>query len=189
MLPRNVLPRDAIIVAGSGNTQGAVKQTFPVHSPRTRLTSGGFSSLGWAIPAAVGAKLARPDSPDFAAMGRSFGIESWKVNDAASLEPTLRTAVQSGAPALIEVPTDRDAAGPWVPGWWDFPIPAYIKDERQDEYDRIRARSSTSETAPRHRTDHCPCGRAPAARAVRVPGLTPRAHPLPRATWSPGPLR
>ncbi|MFI9748964.1 thiamine pyrophosphate-dependent enzyme [Streptomyces collinus] len=58
-----------------------------------------------------------PYSPDFAAMGRAFGIESWKVNDAASLEPTLRKAVQSGAPALVEVPTDRDAAGPWVPGW------------------------------------------------------------------------
>ncbi|MFF7565970.1 thiamine pyrophosphate-dependent enzyme [Streptomyces pseudovenezuelae] len=61
---RNVLPRDAIIVAGSGNTQGAVKQTFPVYSPRTHLTSGSFSSMGWAIPAAVGAKLARPGSPD-----------------------------------------------------------------------------------------------------------------------------
>ncbi|MEH0449193.1 hypothetical protein QA811_37600 [Streptomyces sp. B21-102] len=58
---------------------------------------------------------------------------------AASLEPTLRKAVQSGAPALIGVPTDRDAAGPWVPGWWDFPIPAYITDERQDEYHRTRA--------------------------------------------------
>lgn len=72
-------------------------------------------------------------------MGRAFGIESWKVNDAASLEPTLRKAVQSGAPALVEVPTDRDAAGPWVPGWWDFPVPAYITDERQDEYHRTRA--------------------------------------------------
>ncbi|MFG2803464.1 thiamine pyrophosphate-dependent enzyme [Streptomyces pseudovenezuelae] len=61
---RNMLPRDAIIVAGSGNTQGAVKQTFPVYSPRTHLTSGSFSSMGWAIPAAVGAKLARPGSPD-----------------------------------------------------------------------------------------------------------------------------
>jgi acetolactate synthase-1/2/3 large subunit len=202
---RSVLPRDAIIVAGSGNTQGAVKQTFPVYQPRTHLTSGGFSSMGWAIPAAVGAKLGRPDqtvvcvvgdgdflmtsqeialsvttgapvifvvqnnagymsirggqrkqtsrhigtefshpdgrpySPDFAALGASFGIESWKVTDNASLEPTLRKAVESGAPALIEVPTDRDAAGPWVPGWWDFPVPAYITDERQDEYHAARA--------------------------------------------------
>ncbi|WP_021591327.1 thiamine pyrophosphate-binding protein [Actinomadura welshii] len=202
---RNVLPRDAIIVAGSGNTQGAVKQTFPVYEPRTHLTSGGFSSMGWAVPAAVGAKLGRPDrtvvcvlgdgdflmtaqeialsvttgapvifvvqnnagymsirggqrkqtsrhigtefsypdgrpySPDFAALGRSFGIQSWKIEDDASLEPTLRKAVDSGAPALIEVPTDRDAAGPWVPGWWDFPVPTYITDERQDEYAQNRA--------------------------------------------------
>ncbi|MDX3129722.1 thiamine pyrophosphate-dependent enzyme, partial [Streptomyces europaeiscabiei] len=66
---RDVLPRDAIIVAGSGNTQGAVKQTFPVYSPRTHLPSGGFSSMGWAIPAAVGAKLARPDSPVVCVLG------------------------------------------------------------------------------------------------------------------------
>jgi acetolactate synthase I/II/III large subunit len=58
---RRVLPRDGIIVAGSGNTQGAVKQSFPVYEPRTHLTSGSYSSMGWAIPAAIGAKLARPD--------------------------------------------------------------------------------------------------------------------------------
>jgi acetolactate synthase-1/2/3 large subunit len=40
---------------------------------------------------------------------------------------------------LVEVPTSRDAAGPWVPGWWDFPVPAYIDDERQDEYWAERA--------------------------------------------------
>ncbi|MEV7797322.1 thiamine pyrophosphate-dependent enzyme [Streptomyces sp. NPDC087512] len=66
---RSVLPRDAIIVAGSGNTQEAVKQTSPVYSPRTHLTSGGFSSMGWAVPAAVGAKLARPDSPVVCVLG------------------------------------------------------------------------------------------------------------------------
>jgi acetolactate synthase I/II/III large subunit len=39
---------------------------------------------------------------------------------------------------LVASPTDRDAAGPWVPGWWDFPIPAYITDERQEEYAATR---------------------------------------------------
>jgi acetolactate synthase-1/2/3 large subunit len=91
----------------------------------------------------IGTEFSRPDgtpySPDFAALGASFGIESWRVPDAESLEPILRKAVQSGEPALVEVPTDRDAAGPWVPGWWDFPIPAYVTDERQDEYHRTRA--------------------------------------------------
>lgn len=197
---RKVLARDGIVVAGSGNTQGAVKQTFPVYEPRTHLTSGGFSSMGWAVPAAIGAKIGRPDrdvvcvvgdgdflmtsqeialsvtndipvvflvqnnagymsirggqrkqtsrhigtefnhpdgrpySPDFAALGKAFGIESWKVTDPADLDAVLGKAVDSKAPALVEVPTDRDAAGPWVPGWWDFPVPAYITDERQEEY-------------------------------------------------------
>lgn len=202
---RAVLPRDAIIIAGSGNTQGAVKQTFPVYRPRTHLTSGGFSSMGWAVPAAVGVKLAHPQrdvvcvlgdgdflmtaqeialcvtrnlpivflvqnnagymsirggqrkqtsrhigtefnlpngapySPDLTALGKAFGIKSWRVDDPGDLESTLRKAIESQAPALVEVPTDRDAAGPWTPGWWDFPVPVYINDERQEDYHRTRA--------------------------------------------------
>jgi acetolactate synthase-1/2/3 large subunit len=202
---RSVMARDGIIVAGSGNTQGTVKQTFPVYVPRTHLTSGGFSSMGWAVPAAMGAKLAAPDrqvacvlgdgdflmtaqeigicvtheipvvfivqnnsgfmsirggqrkqtsrhigtefnlpdgspySPDFRALGAAFGLESHQVTDPADLEGTYRKAFAANAPVLIEVPTDRDAAGPWVPGWWDFPVPAYIQDKRQDEYWATRA--------------------------------------------------
>jgi acetolactate synthase-1/2/3 large subunit len=202
---RKILPRNAIIVVGSGNTQGAVKQTFPVYEPRTHLTSGGFSSMGWAVPAAIGAKLGAPDrpvvcvlgdgdflmtsqeigvciqhdipvvfvvqdnsgfmsirggqrkqssrhigtefnrpdgspySPDFQAVGEAFGLESYRVQSNDELEDVLRKAVESGKPALVQVPTDRDAAGPWVPGWWDFPVPAYIDDDRQQEYRDARA--------------------------------------------------
>jgi acetolactate synthase-1/2/3 large subunit len=197
---RRVLPRDGIIVVGSGNAQGAVKQSFPVYEPRTHLGSGGYSSMGWAVPASIGAKLAQPDrkvvcvlgdgdflmtleeigvcvtndipvvfivqnnqgymsirggqrkifdrhigsefsrpdgtpySPDFKAVAAAFGLEGHKVEDPAALEDTLRKAVESDAPVIVEVPTSRDAAGPWVPGWWDFPVPAYITDGRQDEY-------------------------------------------------------
>lgn len=58
---RRALPRDGIVVVGSGNAQGAVKQSFPVYEPRTHLGSGGYSSMGWALPAAIGAKVAQPD--------------------------------------------------------------------------------------------------------------------------------
>jgi acetolactate synthase-1/2/3 large subunit len=202
---RRVLPRDGIIVVGSGNAQGAVKQSFPVYEPRTHLGSGTYSSMGWAVPAAIGAKLAQPErkvacvlgdgdflmtieeiavavtndvpvvfivqnnqgymsirggqrkifdrhiaseftrpdgtpySPDFAAIARGFGLEAHKVESADELEGTLRAAVESDAPTVVEVPTSRDAAGPWVPGWWDFPVPAYITDERQDDYWTERA--------------------------------------------------
>lgn len=197
---RRVMARDGFVLAGSGNPQGAVKQSFPVYEPRTFMTSGGYSSMGWALPAAIGTKLANPDrqvacvlgdgdflmtvqelgvvaqhqipvcfvvannqgylsirggqrkitgrhvlsefsrpdgSPygvDVADVARGFGIKSWRVERSQDLESTLRTAIESDEPTVVEVPTARDAAGPWVPGWWDFPVPAYITDERQSEY-------------------------------------------------------
>jgi acetolactate synthase-1/2/3 large subunit len=66
---RAVLPRDGIVTVGSGNTQGAVKQSFPVYQPRTHLTSGSFSPMGWAYPAALGAQLAAPDRRVVAIVG------------------------------------------------------------------------------------------------------------------------
>ena len=202
---RRVLDRDGFVVAGSGNVQGAVKQAFPVYEPRTYLTSGGYSSMGWAVPAAIGVKLANPDrqvvciagdgeflmsvqelatcaqydipvcfivqnnqgymsirggqrkimgrhviseftkrdgSPygvDVTAVAKGFGIDAVRVESEAELAPALERAVNSGAPSLVEVPTARDAAGPWVPGWWDFPVPAYITGESQDAYWAERA--------------------------------------------------
>ena len=57
---RQVLERDAIVVVGAGSVQAAVRQMFPVYLPRTHICSGSFGSLGWAVPAAIGAKLAMP---------------------------------------------------------------------------------------------------------------------------------
>ena len=92
----------------------------------------------------IGTEFNRPDgtpyTPDFKALGESFGLASWRVESNDQLEDVLREAIESGKPALVEIPTDRDASGPWVPGWWDFPIPTYIQDERQDEYRAMRAR-------------------------------------------------
>lgn len=69
MALRKVLDRDGIVVVGSGNTQGSVKQSFPIYEPRTHLTSGSFSPMGWAVPAAMGAKLACPDKQVVAIVG------------------------------------------------------------------------------------------------------------------------
>jgi acetolactate synthase-1/2/3 large subunit len=173
----------------------AVLQVFHEQS----MTSGGHSSMGWAVPAAIGAKLAQPDRQvacvvgdgdflqtgqelgvcaqheipvvfvvqnnggymsirggqrkitnrhllsefshngepyevDITTVARGFGVEAFKVEESDDLQPALERAFASEDPALVEVPTSRDAAGPWVPGWWDFPVPAYIEDERQSEY-------------------------------------------------------
>lgn len=84
---RNVLDRDGIVVVGSGNTQGAVKQSFQVYEPRTHLTSGSYSPMGWATPAALGAKLACPDRQVVAIVGDGDFMMSL---------PELGTAVMNG---------------------------------------------------------------------------------------------
>ncbi len=60
---RQVLPRHGIVTVGSGHPQSSTKQAFPVYEPRTHITSGSFSPMGFAVPAAIGAKLAKPDTP------------------------------------------------------------------------------------------------------------------------------
>jgi acetolactate synthase-1/2/3 large subunit len=53
---------DAIVVTGAGLPQGMVKQRWVTREPRTHITSGGFSTMGFTLPAAIGAQLARPDA-------------------------------------------------------------------------------------------------------------------------------
>jgi acetolactate synthase-1/2/3 large subunit len=60
---RESLNRKTILVGSAGHPQAQLFQEFPVYEPRTHISSGGFSTMGWCIPAALGAKLARPDRP------------------------------------------------------------------------------------------------------------------------------
>jgi acetolactate synthase-1/2/3 large subunit len=57
---RAFLERDAIVVTSSGNAQAQWFQEAMVYAPKTNLTTGGFSTMGWTVPAALGAKLAAP---------------------------------------------------------------------------------------------------------------------------------
>ncbi len=66
---RRAAARDAIVVTGAGLPQAIVRQDWPVYAPRTHLTSGGYSSMGFTVPAAIGAKLARPDRQVVAVAG------------------------------------------------------------------------------------------------------------------------
>lgn len=187
---RRVAERGAIVVTGAGVPQAVVRQDWATYEPRTHLTSGGFSTMGFTVPAALGAKLARPDrqviaiagdgdflqtmqevalaamwdlpvlfvvlnnagwisikggqlntfgratmtdfcrrdgsvySPDFAAIGRGFGLEAVRVDDPGELGPVTGRLLASGAPALLEVTVAREYpdAGLIKTGWWDVPV-------------------------------------------------------------------
>lgn len=58
---REFLDDDAIVVTSAGNAQGHVMQGYAFRVPGTNLTSGGFSTMGFTLPAAMGAKVAAPD--------------------------------------------------------------------------------------------------------------------------------
>ncbi len=54
---RKFFDRDAVIVTSSGNVQAQMIQELEFYEPKTCLTAGGFSTMGYSIPAAIGAKL------------------------------------------------------------------------------------------------------------------------------------
>ena len=78
-----------------------------------------------------------PYSADITACARAFGLQAWKVERDEDLENSLKAALESGGPALVEVIVSRDAAGPFATGWWDFPSPAYYEKE-QPAYAKMR---------------------------------------------------
>ena len=192
---RQVLDRDAIVVTSSGHAQACVLE-FPFYEPKTNLTSGGFSTMGWSYPAALGAKLAAPEkqvvavigdgdfmmtmqematameygiqvvvvllnnygwysirdlqmaefgedraigidweektSPDFAAIAKGFGLYSESIEQYEDIQGAISRALNHKGPSLVEVKVARDFpdSGSTVVGWWDVPIPTYIKGRR-----------------------------------------------------------
>ena len=54
------LDRRTIVTTDVGQHQMWVAQCLPFHEPRTLLTSGGLGTMGFGLPAAIGAALAQP---------------------------------------------------------------------------------------------------------------------------------
>jgi acetolactate synthase-1/2/3 large subunit len=57
------LPRDAVVTTGVGQHQMFAAQRWRARGPRDFITSGGFGTMGFCLPAAIGAQLGRPDAP------------------------------------------------------------------------------------------------------------------------------
>jgi len=66
---RRALPRDSIVCADSGLHQQLLRRHFDVLAPRGLLFPSDYQSMGYGLPAAIGAKLAAPDRPVVAIIG------------------------------------------------------------------------------------------------------------------------
>jgi acetolactate synthase I/II/III large subunit len=89
---RKVLPRDTIVVTDSSNPQNQVFNEFPIYAPKQHITPGGFSGIGFAVPAAIGAKLGAPKQPVVAICGDGAFLQTGTE---------LATAVMLGVPAVF----------------------------------------------------------------------------------------
>jgi acetolactate synthase-1/2/3 large subunit len=89
---RKVLPRNTIVVTDSSNPQNQVFNEFPVYGPKQHITPGGFSGIGFALPAAIGAKLGAPNQPVVAVCGDGAFLQTGQE---------LATAVMMGIPAVF----------------------------------------------------------------------------------------
>jgi acetolactate synthase-1/2/3 large subunit len=91
---RVFLDRDAIVLTSSGNVQAQWFQEAMVYEPRTNLTAGGFSTMGWTVPATIGARLAAPERQVVGLVGDG---------DFLMTVQELATAVQYGIPVVYVV--------------------------------------------------------------------------------------
>ncbi|MEO1179111.1 MAG: thiamine pyrophosphate-binding protein, partial [Pseudomonadota bacterium] len=91
---RQTLPCEAVITVGSGHCQAAVRQGFPCLEPHTHVTSGGYSTMGFAVPAAMASAIVRPGTPAVAIVGDGDFLMSAQE---------LATCVMQGLPVIILV--------------------------------------------------------------------------------------
>jgi acetolactate synthase-1/2/3 large subunit len=85
---------DAVYVAGVGQHQMWAAQFIKYENPRTWLNSGGLGTMGFAVPAAMGAKFGRPEA------------EVWAIDGDGCFQMTnqeLATCAVEGAPIKVAI--------------------------------------------------------------------------------------
>ncbi|MCX7147001.1 MAG: thiamine pyrophosphate-binding protein [Sulfuritalea sp.] len=66
---RAAMPDDSIAVVDDGNHTYLTAELYPVRHPKALIVPTDFNSMGYAVPAAIGAKLANPEREVFAIVG------------------------------------------------------------------------------------------------------------------------
>jgi thiamine pyrophosphate-dependent acetolactate synthase large subunit-like protein len=153
---REALPEDAIVVNDQTGINYWMEWHFPVLAPRTFLYPVGSAVLGYAVPAAIGARIARPDRPVVAVVGD--GGFMFSVNE-------LATAVKYRLPiAFLLLNDNRYGAIKWLQerlfGRWgeaDLANPDFValahafgaRGERVEQVDALPAALRSAFTADR----------------------------------------
>ncbi len=173
---RDTIDYETIVTTDVGQNQMWMAHYFTSKIPRTFLSSGGLGTMGFGFPAAIGAKVALPESdvvavcgdggflmvcqdlatikeydipvvvcvlnnrylgmvaqwqklfynermshthlgevPDFVKLAEAFGVQGERARNPGEMKETLKSALKSGEPTVIDVVIDPDEILPMVP--------------------------------------------------------------------------
>jgi acetolactate synthase I/II/III large subunit len=95
---RDSTPEDTIVVSGVGQHQMWTSQYWRFDHPYTFVNSGGLGTMGFAVPAAIGAKVGMPDRTVWAVDGDGcFQMTAQELVTAASERIPIKVAILNNA--------------------------------------------------------------------------------------------
>ncbi len=91
-------PEDTILVSGVGQHQMWASQYWQFEHPRSWVNSGGLGTMGFAVPAAIGAKVGRPESMVWAIDGDGcFQMTAQELVTASAERIPVKIAILNNA--------------------------------------------------------------------------------------------
>jgi len=95
---RDGTPEDTIVASGVGQHQMWTSQYWKFNHPYTWVNSGGLGTMGFSVPAAIGAKVGRPDRMVWAVDGDGcFQMTAQELVTAASERIPVKVAILNNA--------------------------------------------------------------------------------------------
>ena len=107
---RAALGRDDVVLVDTGAVKMWMARLYPTYAPNTCLISNGLSTMGFALPGALGVKLARPEAKVLAVMGDGAFLMNSQEIETATREgiPLVVLIWQDGGYGLIEWKMDLE---------------------------------------------------------------------------------
>lgn len=114
---RQAMPRDTVLVVDSGAHRAFCGHYWEAYGPRSYISATNLGPMGWAIPAGIGAKAARPEHPLVVVTGDGcmlmHGIE-------------IQTAARYGIAAIFVVINNGALGNVWLRAIKEGPGPASL---------------------------------------------------------------
>jgi acetolactate synthase-1/2/3 large subunit len=110
---RAALGRDDIALVDTGAVKMWMARLYPTYAPNTCLISNGLSTMSFALPGALGVKLARPEAKVLAVMGDgAFLMNSQEIETAVRERIPLVVLIwEDNGYGLIEWKMDLEVGG------------------------------------------------------------------------------